>query len=276
MKRIFIVGTARSGTTLLQSIIANHPDIFSLPETHFFPYSIPKNKALRLFHKVKPAQITRITKLLEEIGYAENFKPSAKDFKNLNTWTQYLLQFLDHEANNVNCKAWLEKTPMHLHYIELIKKNCPDCLFIHTIREPKANIAALYDVSKKHPDAFKQASLEKSIKRYKAEIRLSEKYLNRQNHLHVHYEDLVQNPEHVSKTVLQFLKLPDHDLLSSFQENAEQLISKEESWKANNRRNLELRDKLKKRLTKTELEELEDALKSFKSKLLLPYEDFTA
>ena len=276
MKRIFIVGTARSGTTLLQSIVANHPAIFSLPETHFFPYSIPKNKALRLFHKVKPAQITRINKLLEEIGYAENFNPTAKDFKNLNTWTQYLLQFLDQEAISKNCKAWLEKTPMHLHYIDLIKKNCPDCLFIHTIREPKANIAALYDVSKKHPDAFKQASLEKSIKRYKAEIRLSEKYYELPNHLHVYYEELVQSPEQVSNTVLDFLNLPKHNLVNSFQENAQQLISKEESWKANNSRDLVLQDKLKKRLTSAELEELEEALKSFKSRLLLPYEDFTA
>lgn len=276
MKRIFIVGTARSGTTLLQSIVANHPAIFSLPETHFFPYSIPKNKALRLFHKVKPDQIKRISKLLAEIGYDQNFKPTAKDLKNLNSWTNYLLQFLDQEAAAKNCVAWLEKTPMHLHYIDLIKKNCADCLFIHTIREPKANIAALYDVSKKHPDAFKQASLEKSIKRYKSEIRLSEKYLNQAHHLHVYYEELVQNPEQVSNTVLDFLKLPKHDLVNSFQENAQKLINKDESWKANNSRDLELKNKLKKRLTSAELEELEAALKSFKSHLLLPYEDFTA
>lgn len=276
MKRIFIVGTARSGTTLLQSIVANHPAIFSLPETHFFPYSIPKNKALRLFHKVKPAQIKRINQLLAEIGYDQNFKPTEKDLKNLNRWTDYLLRFLDHEAESKNCEAWLEKTPMHLHYIDLIKKNCHDCLFIHTIREPKANIAALYDVSKKHPEAFKQASLEKSIKRYKAELKLSEKYYKLPNHLHVYYEELVQNPEQVSKTVLDFLKLPKHDLVNSFQENAQQLISKEESWKANNSGDLELQDKLKKRLSSTELGDLEAALKSFKSPLLLPYEDFTA
>ncbi len=36
MQRIFIVGCPRSGTTLLQSVLAAHHDVFSLPETAFF------------------------------------------------------------------------------------------------------------------------------------------------------------------------------------------------------------------------------------------------
>ena len=48
MKRIFIVGVARSGTTLLQSMLASHPEIHSFPETHFF-VKLPKIKLLRFF-----------------------------------------------------------------------------------------------------------------------------------------------------------------------------------------------------------------------------------
>ena len=40
--RIFIVGCPRSGTTLLQSLLAAHPQIHSFPETHFFPNTIEK------------------------------------------------------------------------------------------------------------------------------------------------------------------------------------------------------------------------------------------
>ena len=32
----FLVGCPRSGTTLLQSLIASHPQVYSLPETNFF------------------------------------------------------------------------------------------------------------------------------------------------------------------------------------------------------------------------------------------------
>ena len=37
IKRLMIVGCPRSGTTLLQSILSAHNDVFSLPETHFYP-----------------------------------------------------------------------------------------------------------------------------------------------------------------------------------------------------------------------------------------------
>ena len=38
MKRIFLVGAPRSGTTILQSLLAAHPKITSFPETKFFQY----------------------------------------------------------------------------------------------------------------------------------------------------------------------------------------------------------------------------------------------
>ena len=46
-KRIYIVGCPRSGTTLLQSMVAAHPLLTSYPETHFWDYTIPKNRYLR-------------------------------------------------------------------------------------------------------------------------------------------------------------------------------------------------------------------------------------
>ncbi|NJL67494.1 MAG: sulfotransferase [Microcoleus sp. SM1_3_4] len=38
MKRIFLVGCPRSGTTILQSLLASHPEIISFPESKFFHY----------------------------------------------------------------------------------------------------------------------------------------------------------------------------------------------------------------------------------------------
>src|ERR1043166_465784 len=39
-RRIFLVGCARSGTTLLQSLLAAHSSIASFPETHFFAATV--------------------------------------------------------------------------------------------------------------------------------------------------------------------------------------------------------------------------------------------
>lgn len=274
MKRIFIVGTARSGTTLLQSIIANHPEVFSLPETHFFPYSIPRNKWLRPFSAVKEAQIERIKGLLNEMGYGQDFNPGKKDLKDLGSWTRYLIHFLDQRARSAHKDIWLEKTPMHLHYIDLIKKHFPDCYFIHTIREPKANIAALYTVSKNHPGAFKQASLQKARDRYIQELKISEKFYGQAGHLHLYYEDIVQEPQKVIRKSLEFLNLAPAELLEAYTQEVDQLILKNESWKANNRKALKLEDKLAQRLNPSELRQLQKDLSSLNSKLLQPYEGF--
>ncbi|MEM9163612.1 MAG: sulfotransferase, partial [Cyanobacteria bacterium P01_F01_bin.4] len=34
--KFFVVGCSRSGTTLLQSLLASHPEIISFPESKFF------------------------------------------------------------------------------------------------------------------------------------------------------------------------------------------------------------------------------------------------
>ncbi len=209
------------------------------------------------------------------MGLGEGFQPQERDLKNLSAWTQYFLKFIDELASEHGKEVWLEKTPMHLHYIDLIKKNCANCFFIHTQREPKANIAALYDVSKKHPGAFKQASLEKAIKRYKSDTLESQKYLGMKSHIHIYYEDLLNIPESQTEIILQFLKLENAELLKDFQNKADSIILKDESWKENNRKEIKATDKISERLSEEEIELLEDSLRDFKPKLLERYENRT-
>lgn len=276
MKRIFIVGTARSGTTLVQSLLSSHPDVFSLPETHFFAYSIPKNKYLRLFHRPSEKQIDKIGKLMKSMEMDLDFSPNESDRRNLNQWTNYFLNFMDEKTRDKQCEAWIEKTPMHLHYIDLIQKNCPDCYFIHTLREPKANISALYSVSKEHPTAFKQASLEKAIKRYRTELKISEGYFGQKNHLHLHYEDVVLKPEETIAQALNFLGLEADNLIETYQKEAANISLANEDWKSNNQKELKLKDKVKERLNDAEYKRLKQSLKSLKSPLLATYEDFSS
>lgn len=272
MKRIFIVGTARSGTTLSQSLIGNHPDIFTLPETHFLPYAIPKQKWLRPFRGIKPNQVARVQKLLTGMELRPSFQPEPSNWARPLKWTECFVQYLDQLAKTEGKKTWLEKTPMHLYYIDLIKKVAPDSLFIHTIREPKANIAALYEVSKEHPQAFKQTSLSKAIKRYKTELLISQKYQGHRHHFHLYYEDLVENTSTNLKAIQGFLGLKEFDLRHNFENQADGLILDDEKWKAHNRKEIALKSKLAKRLDPMEMATLEKALKNFHPPLLSFYE----
>lgn len=273
MKRIFIVGTARSGTTLCQSLLANHPDLYTLPETHFLPYAIPTQSWLRPFRSIKEEQVNRVKDLLKEMNLPLEFEPQKSDWASPSAWTKCFLHFMDALAEAEGKAAWLEKTPMHLYYIDLIKKAAPESLFIHTIREPKANIAALFEVSKNHPTAFKQASLEKAIKRYKKELLISEKHLKDPKHFHLHYEDLVAHTQEKLKELQQFIGLNEVDLQRDFSQRAEELSLVNETWKANNKKEISLKSKLEDRLTPQELTKLDQALKGFQPTLRAFYED---
>lgn len=273
MKRIFIVGIARSGTTLLQSFIGNHPDISTFPETHFFSVSLHKKKLFRALNYVTNKDKEFVEKFFQEndlLDVYQGFKGSVFGSKQ---WTKYLLGLLDQIAISEGNECWLEKTPMHLYYVDLLESLSDDVLFIHTIREPKSNIAALYDVSKKHPDAFKQNTLEKSIERYKREVNLSQSYLGKQNHVHVYYEDLVTNPRNVIEMVFKRLNMSFTEAVYNFQNNVNQIVSEGETWKSNNSNELKLKNKLADRLTTSELQFLESKLQGYSPSLLERYEE---
>ena len=57
--RAFLVGCQRSGTTLLQVLMANHPDIYSFPETFFFKDTIYQSQVED--HGREPVGIYRLS-----------------------------------------------------------------------------------------------------------------------------------------------------------------------------------------------------------------------
>lgn len=272
MKRIFIVGIARSGTTLLQSFLGAHSDVYTFPESHFFRSSIPNNKYLRPFHKIKDSDTQRVSAFLNEIGKSEHFKPYKLNRRDLKSWGNYLLETFDRMAKAEKKDIWLEKTPMHLRYIDLIEKIDSDIQFIHSIRNPIENIAGLLDASKKHPDSFSQTSLEKAIKRYLIDIKISNKYRNLKNHHIVYYEELVQKSESVLKELCKKLKLSFEISMLNHTKAMNQITQNEEIWKQNNFNKIELKEKRKDRITVKEELEIRKRIPLHKFEILNYYE----
>ena len=161
---------------------------------------------------------------------------------------------------------------MHLYYIDIIEKNTSNACFIHVIREPKANIAALYEVSKNHPESFEQNTLNKALTRYIKDIKQSERYINRANHFLFHYEDLINNTEVELKNICSFLNIEYEDGLKDNNKFINDIISNEESWKENNTKDIVYRDKLQQRLSKAEINWLNQQLSNFSSPILKGYE----
>ncbi|HEX2030470.1 MAG TPA: sulfotransferase, partial [Actinomycetota bacterium] len=133
----FIVACARSGTTLLRTILNRHPDVVVTPESHFITelwqrrrrYG-PRGRVVQLHRFVDDLQASRRYRLWdlpadllhEEVGRLEGPAPSFADvvtapFRAYARWK--------------GKPRWGDKTPAYVEHIPLLASLFPDARFVH-------------------------------------------------------------------------------------------------------------------------------------------------
>lgn len=231
--RLFLVGCARSGTTLLQSLLASHPLVASFPESnffnHLFPHSEPKRRFLGLASRRAKS---RWINFLSESGF-EQYPPSLLAVSP-NRLTSHFVKTLDLLSIQQRKTIWLEKTPSHLHHIDFIVQRVPQSKFIHIIREGKDAVASLYDVRKKYPKQWpnEPASVELSVERWLKDASTSLRYIGHSAHMLIRYENLVASPEAVLKQLCHFIEVDfAAQMLSQYATTARQVSLTREPWK---------------------------------------------
>ena len=202
---IFIVGMARSGTTLLQSILNNHPNIAIPRETGFFYLldEYQKNNKTTSFSKKEMNQFwgwysekRRFTYLgLEKNNIEKNFEvfKDSKNFKNV------LDSVMLANLKKNNKKRWGEKTPGHEKYLENIFELYPKAKVIFMIRDPRAIYASLNNV----PWGKQFVSI--IIKRWNNSVRVYKNYKLDNRIKLINYEELVTNIEDIISELCEFI-----------------------------------------------------------------------
>lgn len=231
--RFFLVGCPRSGTTLLQSLLAAHPEVCSFPESHFFLTLVPNRKILRQLdlhvRNVKPC----LEQFLNSIHRPDLISQMPK-FSLFNY--QYAHQFisiLDQIANDQNKSIWIEKTPGHLHYIDYLEKLNIEAKFIHILRNGTDVIASFYELAQQYPQNWGTGwTLERCVDRWLNDIQISLSYRNKPNHKIVRYEQLVDQTEAILIELSQFMQIEfDPQMLQGYNTVAQQVSLAHEPWK---------------------------------------------
>jgi hypothetical protein len=191
---IFIGGSPRSGTTLVQNMLDSHPEVLGGPEfIHLDQFILLRKK---LFGSIDRGWIDIIC--------------SKEDVD------RYLNEFIEklflHLADSHNCKYYSEKTPMNILVFPELVELVPKAHFIHVIRDPRAIVASMQKVKNRavakgfSPPSF-TANLAASIEYVKNcfEAGFTAEKNNPGKVLTILYENLISNPEKETKKICGFL-----------------------------------------------------------------------
>ena len=206
----FLVGCPRSGTTLLQSLLASHPKVFSLQETKFFENIIPTYEKKRLFFGLASRYAKRrIQNFFDDIDAPEYGNRFPSIISSSGRYTHVFFDVMSEITQKNGKSIFLEKTPNHINFISYIERYLPSAKVVHIIRNGEDVVASFYELVKKYPDTwgYGDRGLSYCIQKWISAVEKSEQCLKKTNHAFVNYEKLLDNPEAELRRICRFLEV---------------------------------------------------------------------
>lgn len=184
----FIVGMPRSGTTLVEQILASHSQVYGAGELKTMG---------SLVHPI-------LSNLLDQNDSQENSKISEDEISNVRDGYLEALAVL-----NIGEKIITDKMPLNFLNIGFILSTFPEAKIIHLNRDPRATCWSIYKhyfSSKGHGYAYNMATLAEFYGLY---IELMSFWRERfpECVYDLHYENLTENQEEETHKLLQFCDL---------------------------------------------------------------------
>ncbi|PCI96749.1 MAG: hypothetical protein COB15_09175 [Flavobacteriales bacterium] len=214
IKRFYILGIGRSGTTLLVNILNRHSETLATPESVFIQFFYASFKNRTSFSKTDVNAILDFIKVNEKLQPFINWDFNYKYFDALlyplkinydELINVILLQFIPPEKKGQNIKVLIDKNPGNSLFGEALFKLNKNSKAIIMIRDYRANI-----LSRKEKKHWRSTNVIYNAIRWlkfnNALFRLSNKFSNRT--LFIRYEDLVTDGEKTVKKITTFLDIP--------------------------------------------------------------------
>ncbi len=200
---IFVVGMPRTGTTLVERILTNHPEVQSAGELHHFEMLLKKSSGLNWNKLQKKSDIETATNI--------DFDALGQDYIRSIT-----LKLADTEK-------FVDKLPLNILFAGYIIKALPQCKIICLDRGAHdtvlSNYRQIFSPSYRYCDYA--LSLESTALFYLEFKKLAEfwqvKYPN--NFMLVNYEKLVNSPVDEAKNILEFCQLSWQDSFVDIERN---------------------------------------------------------
>ena len=204
----FIIGSGRSGNTLLRSILSGNSDISIPPESYRLPFAIKRFHIFsnRDWKHVVSEVLSEFENCKEFYTWDIEFNEVYKRLENIDESKKTLSNIFDElfctysNKHSSGSKIWGDKTPMNTMYLDWIGSVFPESKFIHIVRDGR-------DVASSYLKMERYETILEAANRWTNSIDLAQAFGSKikENYMEIRYENMVTNPEESIKKVCDFI-----------------------------------------------------------------------
>ena len=225
-EQIFIVGSSRTGTTMMGRILNNHSTIYTFKELHFFGTIWSSKSERNLSNKQSIKLLSRLLCIESNSIFNQNnikeFYPKAQHIlariKNPTPLKVYSL-FLKQITNNNSCSISCEQTPNNIFYLNEILHYFPNAKVINMIRDQRDVLLSQKNKWKRRFLGADKIPFMEAIRSYvnyhpivmaklwQSSMKYTQKFKNHRSVKVVRFEDLLLNPKKTVKSICNFLEI---------------------------------------------------------------------
>ena len=231
VKQVFVVGSSRSGTTMMGRILGNHSDIFSFNELHFFGTIWTNKTPVTLTKKDQIALLSRLLCIQERGLFKQqdlsDFKGKAQVLlmgNNLSPIEIYQL-FLNKIIKENNASIACEQTPKNMYYLEEILSFFPNAKVVNMVRDQRDVLLSQKNKWKRKFLGSTAIPLSESVRSFvnyhplftakiwSSSVRHTLRYRDNEKVKIVKFEELLKNPKGIIHEICAFLEIDFQDAM---------------------------------------------------------------
>jgi hypothetical protein len=225
---VFVVGAARSGTTLLQRMLDAHPQLAVVNETYWVPRKFRERTGLTREGLVTPALLPQLlaSPKFSRMGVTEEDLLGLLDDGEPVRYERFVARIFDLYAERRGKPLAGDKTPGYVRRIGRIHELWPRARFVHIIRDPRDVCLSMLEwrSGERTAGQFGTWDMDPVIStalywRYSVAVgREAGESLGPTLYHEVRYEDHVSSPERELAKMCDFLGLPYAEEMTRFYE----------------------------------------------------------
>lgn len=236
---LFVVGCPRSGTTLLQRMLDNHPKLAVTNDTHFIPRALdaPVTGDVELTTELVDRVVSY--RRFPRLGVPEDV--SRRLASHVGTYADFVSALYDEVALTLGKPLAGEKTPDYVRHMPLLKRLFPWAPFLHIFRDGRDVALSVMDWARdgKGPSKlplWNEDPLGTAALWWRWQVitgRGDAGSLSDLQYVEIRYEALAAEPEPVLRSVAAFLHLEYSTDMAAFHEGRtidDPALSAKKAW----------------------------------------------